>query len=246
MHTLLVRIRNRITLPRSIELVRQWTRPSNLRRRLLENTLNVIYVGRRGHCTECQIQGQECIKKRFKRTAVGTKCFNREIKAREILSGQRWVSPIIRKGRHWLALPRYPISTRLDNAAERMTSHERLEVAVKALGVLHELYLKGYAHRDFHAQNVFWIDGELMVIDFEEMVCYPEDTRLPFSECYDITGQGLESPGLTGNMCYASDQGKALQNVLGISIDEAMEAFRNRLEGKENYNQKRDLEGQIV
>ncbi len=215
----------KLTLPQRLEPIRQWLRAHSVRRVLLGHTPRVIYIGNRGHCKACYVLGQACIRKRFQKTAVGKKCFERETMARQMFSQRTWISPIIKKGPHWLAIPEYPMTTRLDQAAKAMTPQTRLRVAVRALSALSDLHSEGYAHQDFHAKNVFWVDDDLVVIDFEEMVPYPEASRPSFSECYDITGQGLESPGGTRNMCYTSDHELSLQNVLGISIGEAMNAF---------------------
>jgi hypothetical protein len=65
------------------------------------------------------------------------------------------------------------------------------------------------------------------VIDFETITAYPYKKRRPFIQSYDITGTGLESPYMTGHMCYGSRIPYSVSNVLGIGIAEAIDSYCN-------------------
>ena len=86
---------------------------------------------------------------------------------------------------------------------------------------------EGFAHRDFHARNLFYVDGQLKLIDFETMTSFRLNHRPPFIQSYDITGTGLDSPFLTGNMGYSSRIPYSVSSVLGIKVDEAIESYCN-------------------
>jgi len=89
------------------------------------------------------------------------------------------------------------------------------------------MYRGGFAHRDFHSRNLFYIEGRLKLIDFETLISFPNKCRPPFVKSYDITGAGIESPYMTGRMCYNSRIPYSLSNVLGIGIAEAIDAYGN-------------------
>jgi hypothetical protein len=125
-------------------------------------------------------------------------------------------------------MPYYATEMRLDRAALKMDENLRFDLAKRIVQVMFEIYLEGYAHCDFHAGNIFWVDNELILTDFETMQRYPEGQRPPFALCYDITGKGLDSPFMTRKMCYTAKNDlsqRALEHVLGIPVERVLEQF---------------------
>jgi hypothetical protein len=121
----------------------------------------------------------------------------------------------------------YPLETRLDRVAFSLSRTERRHIAGQAVAIIYEIYRRGFAHRDFHARNLFYVNGRLKLIDFETMIALPQNARPPFVESYDVTGKGLESPYMTGYMCYRSRIPYSVSNVLGIGISEAIDSYGN-------------------
>ena len=187
---------------------------------------NVIHTTQRAIVSRVIIGGKACVRKVFHPSETGVQCYRREVLARELFKQRPWMSPIIKKGHGWLAVPYYPEEMRLDRAAPGMDESMRFDVAKRAVEILYEIFSAGYAHCDFHAGNVFWVDNELIVTDFETMQKYPVGQRPAFASCYDITGRGLDSPFMTRNMCYTAKDDfshKALEYVLGIPVEEVLD-----------------------
>jgi 2-polyprenyl-3-methyl-5-hydroxy-6-metoxy-1,4-benzoquinol methylase len=169
------------------------------------------------------------IKKHFDNTTDGRACFHRELEARRLFGDRPWIVPGSKRGVRTIAMPCLPEERRLDWLAGQMDSSTRAEVARQAVEILWEIFGRGYAHRDFHAGNLYWIDGCVMVTDFETLERYPDNDTPPFPESYDMTGKGLRSPFATSHMSYGSSHPRALQQVLGMSAEGALSQIRNRL-----------------
>jgi hypothetical protein len=200
-------------------------------RQLLTNRA-IIHVGSRCYSLMEVANGRRCVKKVFIRSAVGRRSFSNERLARNEFAGLDWMTPCIGFGRNWylqnwILCPMYPPDTRLDRIAFSLSRPERRHIAGQAVSIIYAIYRRGFAHRDFHARNLFYVDGRLKLIDFETMIAFPRKYRPPFLESYDITGSGLESPYLTGHMCYASRIPYSVSNVLGIGISEAIDSYGN-------------------
>ena len=72
--------------------------------------------------------------------------------------------------------------------------------------------------------------GAYNAIDFDAMTIYPHDYNPSFAECYDLTGEGLESPFLTSNMGVFKDHEHSVSRVLRVYPDELLEALREVVE----------------
>jgi hypothetical protein len=132
----------------------------------------------------------------------------------------------------WLDFERYPDHLRLDLLAPDLDPATRFEIALEAVAVAFDIFYSGYAHRDFHTKNLFWVDEQLKVIDFEELGQYGKDARPPFPESFDLVGAGLPDSGFGGSvMCYVAQTVAkiALQEALGIPLEEVLIAFREKL-----------------
>jgi hypothetical protein len=161
------------------------------------------------------------LKKIFRDDPEGQVAWQTELKAAELFGALAWMPPVLQSGPGWLRRPWYAAEERLDRAARGASQHVRETMAVQAVGALFDMFRRGYAHRDFHARNLFWVDGQLKVIDFECMTPFAPGPRPPFPQSYDLTGQGLPSPHRTHNMGYSSDHrtGAALEGVLDVPLE---------------------------
>jgi len=65
------------------------------------------------------------------------------------------------------------------------------------------MLLKRCAHRDLSANNIFFENGRIKLIDFETMGFYSKGNLPSFPQCYDVTGRGMQSPYRTCNMGYS-------------------------------------------
>lgn len=212
------------TLWRSPELAKKGgkRRLKLAKRKLLMQLPNVVHAGNRAHCKGVEKDGERYIKKVFANDDVAKACMEREIAAREIFEDCPWVVPIVESGESHITFPLLPEEHRLDKLADRLTAAEKLEIAGQSLQVAFEIFLAGYAHRDFHSKNMFWLDGQLRVVDFEVLQPYAPADAPPFLESYDITGEGLVSPFETMRMCYGSSDPASLVNVLQVPLQDAI------------------------
>lgn len=207
-------------------------KPSNIKRCLISYMPNTLHVGKRAFCKRIDVSGMPQIKKEYntgKRSAI---CLQNELLAREEFQDKNWISPILDKGSNWISMSLYPEKSRLDIAVNGMKKETRLEVTRQIILVLFDIFCKGYAHCDFHAKNLFWVDNQIIVTDFEKMESYPQDLRPPFSKSFDLTGNGLERvfPDRI-NMFYSAktSSGMAIENILEISLDEALGMLKKEM-----------------
>jgi 2-polyprenyl-3-methyl-5-hydroxy-6-metoxy-1,4-benzoquinol methylase len=115
-----------------------------------------------------------------------------------------------------------------------MNDEVRFKVACEAVRIIFDIFLTGWAHRDFHAKNLFWVHGRLMLVDYECIEPYPEGQRPPFPESYDITGEGLESPFKTDHMCYTCIKWPemSLDKVLRVPVEQVLDRFCDNMKNK--------------
>jgi hypothetical protein len=200
--------------------------------RQLQANPALFHIGSRCYSLIHVVRGQQCVKKVFIRTPDGRRSFANERLARKVFADYKWMTPCVQFGRnwclqYWLMCPMYPSQTRLDKVAFTLSRPERRRIAGQALAIIHDMYRRGFAHRDFHARNLFYVDGQLKLIDFETITAYLPHQRTQFIQTYDITGRGLESPYLTGHMGYESRIPYSVSSVLGIDTAEAIDSYCN-------------------
>jgi hypothetical protein len=206
------------------------TSPRNNRQLLADRA--VIHVGARSYSLVEIVDRRRCIKKVFTRDGEGLSSYANERLARKEFAGHDWMTPCIDHGRNWymqnwIMCPMYPAETRLDRIAFSLNRTERRRIAGQAVAIIYKIYRRGFAHRDFHSRNLFYVGGRLKLIDFETITAFPNKSGPPFVDSYDITGTGLESPFMTGHMCYGSRVPYSVSNVLGIGLAEAIDSYGN-------------------
>ena len=218
------------TTPRSAEygLPRRW-----------HHAPDVAHAGRRSFGIIREQDGQRIFRKYFHRSRDGWNAYWTEKKAARLFRDSSWAMPWIRSGwtltgHPWFDVAAYPGENRLDQVLARATEPERHRLASEALSIVLDLYVAGYAHRDFHARNLALVAGRLQLHDFEFLLPFPPKYRPRFPESYDITGQGLPSPARTNNMGFNADRGgrrnlPVIAHAAGISWDDARRGLADLL-----------------
>lgn len=199
------------------------------RRAQLKRLPNVVHIGGRAFCDRVEVGGRSYLRKTFDSKHLGASCYEKELLAHELFRERPWMPPFVRDGKHSFLRPWYAEEARLDAAAAGMDEQTRFAVARQAVGILFDIFAAGYAHRDFHAGNLFWVNGQLLATDFETLERYPAGRRPPFPLSYDLVGKGLDSPFDTGGMCYTTHAGvpsaKALQQLLGVPLGRVLDGM---------------------
>ena len=176
----------------------------------------------RGTTRPFRYKGKKTIKKTFSSTPDGREAFQNEKHARKVFEDCDWMSPIAHTEENWITIARYPDNCRLDLIAGKLDGETRKKVAVQACNIILDMLSAGYAHRDFHSKNLFWLENkQLVAIDFECLCRYEPDKKPCFHDCYDITGKGLDIPDRTEGMCYTADYPSSLEQVLKIPFTDA-------------------------
>jgi len=196
--------------------------PAPKRNPRLRDDPEVLHVGNRSYSRRIETNGKAQVKKCFTTETPGRTAFAAELRARREFGDMPWFTPWTAHGRYWFAAPMYPSESRLDRLAPTLSGDERAELAGQSLSIILDLLVAGFAHRDFHAGNLFLVDGQIRLVDYETLAAYPEGRRPGLRDCYDVTGQGLDSPWQTRNMCYANGTPLCLADVLNVDFESAM------------------------
>lgn len=205
----------------------------NLRKRLLGLLPGVQHVGRRTLTREVLLEGRAWLEKEFSDTPEGRASFERELLAQKLFENRLWLMPMVERGPRRLSMPQFSEEQRLDIAVRSMSEAQRLDAAQQIMLAVWEIFDQGYAHRDLHAQNLFWVKEQIILTDLETLEPYPAGTAPAFPESYDLVARGLPSPHSTSHMCYTADREMGLQRLLQVPLARALEAvqtmFKDRL-----------------
>ena len=189
----------------------------------------VMHVGHRALSRRVKYSGAPCVKKTYRNIRATRQCLEREILADQRFRKYNWKVPVVATGSNWLLTPLLPSERRLDVIAGSLSSDARLEIAKQAIGILFDMFCEGFAHRDFHAGNLFWVDEELHLVDFEYIAAYPSGEKPSFPTCYDLTGQGFDTWLPDYRMCFVSDDAQSLRNTVRVPVEVALEQFEESL-----------------
>jgi SAM-dependent methyltransferase len=100
------------------------------------------------------------------------------------------------------------------NLAEaELSPDEKDGIRRQVVELIRQLNQAGVAHRDLHCGNFFLDAGRIRLVDLE----FLEVDTQPLSDCYDLTGGGLESPLKSGHMNAFKDFALSLKNVIGLT-----------------------------
>lgn len=200
-----------------------------LRRRVLGLGTEPIHSGRRAVVRGARFRPGKRLVKEYDLTKDGGESLQRELLAKKLFGDHDWFIPVRRAGFRKLAMDRYREVERLDRATASMDEATRVDVARQAIRIAWDLFQDGYAHRDMHAKNCFWVNGRLHLGDFETLTRYPEGDVPAFPESYDVTGEGLPTPYETKNMGYGAARHSTLEKITGISKETALKAVQELL-----------------
>ncbi|TCK93391.1 methyltransferase family protein [Natranaerovirga hydrolytica] len=191
------------------------------------NTL--IHTGRRGKTSIVNIHTTPFIKKEFNADTVSMDCYKKEKEAYMKFGEYSWFPQSISYQDNFFIRNYYSEDTRLDKAVQKMNHEEKEKTAGKILSIILDLYTLGYAHRDIHAKNIYYVDNHIKLIDYETIGKYTDNQKPSFIKSYDITGKGLESPLYTRYMCYLSKHPLSILNTLEVPLDSALIALKKLL-----------------
>lgn len=183
--------------------------------KILEN-VGDTYLSRRSVTTIVENNGVRMIRKEFIPTREAMEAFQTERDFLQHFQLYKWCPIVYEVGDNFIVTEYFDNEFRLDKIKDTTT-----ETLGKILWNLYEIFLAGYAHRDFHSRNIFIINGEIKFIDFESVGKLKEGSS--FWDSYDIIGEGLESPFLTGRMCVLNQESDiTIGKVFGVNIVEEL------------------------
>ncbi len=161
-------------------------------------------------------RGKKAIKKQFLETEDGLVSFENEKLACEKFNQFIWYPKVYETGPDYVIYEYLDNDTRIDKAISLWDEKEKQEILKQIILVLLDLFSNGYAHRDFHCRNLFYSKQHgVKLLDYETIVNI-ENEATDFFNSYDVTGAGLESPYLTGNMCVMGDYEISISKMFDI------------------------------
>jgi acetyltransferase-like isoleucine patch superfamily enzyme/SAM-dependent methyltransferase/predicted Ser/Thr protein kinase len=185
------------------------------------NKLGDRKSGRRSIIEVIEYNGILAVRKKFLDTVEGNNVFNSEIKAIEIFKEYNWFPKVFHVEKNIITYEYIDNSKRLDQIINSLGIEEKQYVLKEILKVVLDMYLKNIAHCDLHGKNIFYENSkEIKIIDFETSQTIIENTE--FLNTYDITGKGLESPALTGNMGILSDNKYSIKSLFEIESEKTI------------------------
>lgn len=186
------------------------------------------HVGRRALTQTSSNGGAEVFRKRFLDGSAQSP-MDAELLARAVFAGRPWMVPIVAAGPQWIEMPRLEHDQRLDRVLSLASGEDRAAIARQVMEIALDLFVSGFAHRDYHARNLFWDGRQLRLVDFETLTAYPEGQRPRFEDSYDLSGQGLPSPYVTENMGILKDHPASLGRMLNLDRESALALAREIL-----------------
>lgn len=160
-----------------------------------DKTLDKIgdtYESRRSKSELIHFKGRKAIKKTFLNTDDGSRAFRNEIEAYSQFKNYNWCPQLFDQHDNYIIIEYFSSEKRLDKCNNYDT-----ELLEEILWSVLDIFNEGYAHCDLHAKNIFVTENGIKIIDFESM---QPQSHVDFFDSYDLTGKGLASPFLTGNM----------------------------------------------
>ena len=176
------------------------------------------YLSRRSTSTLIDFKGKKAIQKVFLKTPDGKKAFETELKAYIIFRKYSWCPLLLETSENCIIIEYFNPETRLD-----LMKDIKQDVFGPIVWCLFEMFYEGYAHRDFHAKNIFVTKEGIKLIDFETIEVI--DSKIDFLKSYDVTGAGLESPYLTGNMGILNNAPISISYIFKIKSVEEIKTF---------------------
>ncbi len=191
---------------------------------------NVVHIGYRSFTRIITVKGTSRTKKSFGYGPNARRCYLTEVEARRIFADYPWITPIEKIGWNSFYMPCYPQESRLDKLADKLTEAEKLAVAKEIIEALVDIYNMDYAHCDFHSKNIFFVNSQIKIIDFEKMGRYQPEQKPSFIDSLDLSGKGVEMlsqyqfPDSQTGYVTEFEDGVGVQQVLGVPLEQAISA----------------------
>jgi serine/threonine protein kinase len=172
----------------------------------LARSPGVVYCGSRSY--NRLVGGR--IRKIYRRNQVARESFERDLEYARRFQAFTWSVPVLDTGitwlgQRWIEMDAFPQERRLDRCAAEADADQVLVWVRQILSAVLDLHCLRVAHRDLHGRNVFCLDDGVRLIDFDVAMNWPEWYRPRFSACYDLTGEGLQSPHGANHACLFAD-----------------------------------------
>lgn len=177
-----------------------------------------VYTSARSSSKVILWNGKKAVKKEFLQTPAGKAAFDTERNAYQVFQKYGWMPQLYNEGDHFIITEF--LEQRLD-----AWPHKDEALLGDILFVLFDIYNEGYAHRDFHAKNIFITDCGIKIIDFETITVQSKEVY--FFDSYDIEGKGLPSPYLTSNMCVMNPSEYSIASLFKIQNKEQLQLALN-------------------
>ena len=191
--------------------------------------------------------GQQVVTKNFARTELGRLGLAGERSAYQVFGDRDWFMPVIAWIPQGLVRPRSPRESRLDLATKDVSHAERVEHAAWTLEVLIDIYEAGWVHGDLQPHNIWFLDGHLVVTDFESM--RPRTPGLPFPDSGDVSGNDPAPHLRELYPAFSEDDEVSFVQLMDVTLDQAVSALRARLSrtpGSEAARRLAILDGTLV
>lgn len=159
------------------------------------------------------------IKKEFKKN---TEYFENEIKGYSIFNKYDWCPILFSKDNNYLITEYFNYKNRLD----QLKLNKDKNILKKIINVLLDIYNEGYSHSDFHTKNIFIVDDNIKIIDFETIYKYK---KIPdFVNSHDILGKSHTPKIKNGNnnMCVFNKSEYSISSYFNINYDEFLQIYK--------------------
>lgn len=213
----------------------------------LARSPGVVYCGSRSY--NRLVGGR--ISKIYRRNQVARESFERDLEYARRFQAFSWSVPVLDTGitwlgQRWIEMETLPQERRMDRYIAQVGEDRALVFAMQILSAILDLHCMRVAHRDVHARNVFCLDDGIRLIDFDVAVDYPEGYRPRFSDCYDLTGMGLESPHAASHACmFASHFPFAIGRLMKFEHEALLHQLRRDCEYDARALMARGLDGSV-
>ena len=119
--------------------------------------------------------------------------FNREYHALKMFSKYDWCIPYKRIDEKELIIE-YPYireSCKLKKTLSKLSDEEKEFVLYQIIKIVKDIFVEGYAHRDLHIDNMYYIDSKVILYDYEWVYqyTYEQYNGLDFWESIDVIGK---------------------------------------------------------
>lgn len=175
---------------------------------------NVNFFRKRSVIEIIKYRNKRLVRKTFNFNDEGILSFQNEKKSIELFRDYDWFPKVINIQPQIIDYEYIDNKYRLDQISSLLSKTEKLMILEKILNIILIIFSKNIAHRDIHMKNIFYTGQNLYLIDFE--VISSLDKKVDFFDSYDITGSGIDSPYLSGNMSLMNNSNVSLRHLIGF------------------------------